>query len=561
MFSSSRFILPLLIFLCLLCCFFKPLQKADRIYIHTRIWTGDQENPWAEAIAISGNKILFVGKTYQPFVSEKTVIIDLHQKLMVPGFIDNHTHFLAGGYSLANLNLHPATTIQSFIVLFKTFIITHDGNKSDTRWIENGNWDNELWGGELPRKEWIDSISFNHPVFIKRYDIHMGLANSLALKLAHITRNTPDPTGGQILKDKLTGEPTGILKDNAMSLVLDIIPTPDKKQLDHYLNLALKEASSHGLTGVNDMSSFGGWADLATYQRAHLSTKLPLRIYSFVPILSWKKLSEYIKVNGRGDQLLHWGGLKAFVDGSLGSTTAWLNKPYLDAPNTTGLQTTDTILLKQLVIKADSAGLQVASHAIGDKANDFILNIYKEVEEKTGNNRQRFRIEHAQHLTASAIPKFASLHVIASMQPYHLIDDGKWAGKRLDSMRLMTSYAFNSLIHAGATVTFGSDWTVAPLEPLKGIYAAVTRRTLDKKNPAGWYPAQKITVEQALICYTASNAYAGFQEKLVGKLKAGMLADMVVLSADLFKIRPDKIEETQVLRTICDGNEVFKVKD
>ncbi len=261
------------------------------------------------------------------------------------------------------------------------------------------------------------------------------------------------------------------------------------------------------------------------------------------------------------DNMLRWGGLKGFVDGSLGSTTAWFYKPYLDAPNTTGLQVTDTNDLRRWIISADSCGLHCTDHAIGDRANDFILSVYKEAENKNGPRDRRFRIEHAQHLTQAAIPRFAQLHVIASMQPYHAIDDGKWAYKRLDSARLKGTYAFKDLLNDGALVTFGSDWTVAPLDPIAGIYAAVTRRTLDDKNPNGWFPEQKISIEQALSCYTVNNAYAGFQENILGQLKAGFLADFVVLSDNLFTIAPEKIRDIKVLRTVVNGKEVYVKKD
>jgi predicted amidohydrolase YtcJ len=255
--------------------------------------------------------------------------------------------------------------------------------------------------------------------------------------------------------------------------------------------------------------------------------------------------------------MLRWGGLKGFVDGSLGSTTAWFYKPYLDAPTKTGLQVTDTNLLRKWVIAADSAGLHIATHAIGDRANDWILGVYEEAERINGAKDRRFRIEHAQHLTEMAIPRFEKLGVIPSMQPYHAIDDGKWAFKRLDSLRLKYTYAFKSLITTDARVTFGSDWTVAPLDPIAGIYAAATRRTLDDKNPDGWFPAEKISVEQALTCYTANNAFAGFQENKLGRLKAGMLADLVILSDDILRISPEKIRDIKVLRTIVNGKEVY----
>jgi predicted amidohydrolase YtcJ len=284
---------------------------------------------------------------------------------------------------------------------------------------------------------------------------------------------------------------------------------------------------------------------------------LDLRIYSFVPLRTWAKLDSFVKKEGWGDDMLHWGGLKGFVDGSLGSTTAWFYKPYLDAPTKTGLQVTDTNDLRKWVLSADSAGLHCATHAIGDRANDFILSVYEEAEKRNPGKDRRFRVEHAQHLTAIAIQKFAALHVIPSMQPYHAIDDGKWAFKRLDSARLKGTYAFKSLLTQGANVTFGSDWTVAPLDPIAGIYAAVTRRTLDDKNPNGWFPDEKISVEQALKCYTANNAYASFQENKLGKLKAGMLADLVVLSDDIFSIAPEKIRDVKVLRTVVNGKEVY----
>lgn len=555
MFKKPVLLIACLGFTVLIFCCLRLVPKADRIYIHARIWTGDPQNPWAEALAIKGTTIVFVGKDYRSYQSPRTVVVDLHGSFMVPGFIDSHTHFLAGGYSLANLNLHGVSAIPDFIRQFGAFA----KGQSGAEWIENGNWDNERWGGELPHKEWIDSLSGLHPVFIKRYDIHMGLANSLALKLAKIGSKTPDPAGGQIVRDPKTGEPTGILKDNAMDLMIRAIPEPSHKQLDRYLSMAQHEAFSHGLTQVHDMSSYGGWTDLGTYQRAHQNGTLKLRVYAFVPIFTWARLAAYVRNHGRGDMQLRWGGLKAFVDGSLGSTTAWLNSPYKDAPTKTGLQITDTVVLQRLIISADSAGLQVASHAIGDHANDFIMNAYQQADRHNGVRDRRFRVEHAQHLTAAAIPRFGQLGVIPSMQPYHLIDDGKWAAKRLDSNRLKNAYAFKSLLATGATVTFGSDWTVAPLEPLKGIYAAVTRRTLDDKNPDGWYPAQKIKVDQALRCYTRNAAFAGFQENVLGRLKAGMLADMVVLSADLFEIRPEEIWNVRVLRTIVGGEEVFQM--
>lgn len=528
-------------------------QEADLIYINAKIWTGDSANPRATAIAIKDSTILFVGLDYQPYQGNQTRIIDLNGSMVVPGFIDNHTHFLDGGVKLASVDCRPAKSREEFISILKQYISSVTGS----RWIKGGDWDHEAWGGELPRKEWIDSVSGQHPVFIDRYDGHMGLANSAALTLAGINKNTPNPSGGVIVKDPRTGEPTGVLKDEAKELIYKVMPPLSEVELDEALQRATLHALSHGLTQVHDMSSMGGWTDLSTYLRAYAKNQLDIRIYSFVPIGGWSKLDSFVKTHGRGNDRLRWGGLKGFVDGSLGSTTAWFYRPYLDAPQSTGLQVTDTALLRNWVLSADSAGLQVACHAIGDRANDWILDVYRQAEQKNGQRDRRSRVEHAQHLTGQAIGRFAQQHVIPSMQPYHAIDDGKWAYKRLDSARLLGTYAFKSLLDAGANLTFGSDWTVAPLDPIAGIYAAVTRRTLDDKNPGGWFPNQKITAEQALGCYTANNAFAGFQESRLGRLKAGMLADFVVLSKDLLTLEPEKIRETEVLRTIVNGKEVF----
>jgi predicted amidohydrolase YtcJ len=539
-------------FICISSCDHKP--AADRIYLNAKIWTGDSANPEAKAIAIKDSLILFVGNDYQQYADGQTTLVDLQGKMLVPGFIDNHVHFLDGGYYLANIDLREAKSKADFISSFHHYTDSAKGKS----WIRGGNWDHEAWGGELPRATWIDSISGEHPVFISRYDGHMGLANSIALKMAGITKNTKNPPGGEIVKDPKTGEPTGILRDEATNLVYKIITNQTEKELDESLNRAASHALSHGFTQVHDMGTYGGWIDLATYRRAEAAGKLPIRIYSFVAISGWAKLDSFVKINGRGNNLLRWGGLKGFVDGSLGSTTAWFYKPYLDAPKSTGLQVTDTILLRKWVLSADSAGLQVACHAIGDRANDWILHVYEEAEKLRPDKDHRFRVEHAQHLSQDAMAQFTRLKVVPSMQPFHAIDDGKWAAKRLDSARLKRTYVFKSLLESNANLTFGSDWPVAPLDPIAGIYAAVTRRTLDDKNPDGWFPEQKITVEQALRCYTVNNAWAGFQEQKTGKLKAGMLADFTVLSEDLFSIAPENIRDTKVILTVVNGKEAFK---
>ncbi|HEX2168483.1 MAG TPA: amidohydrolase family protein, partial [Longimicrobiales bacterium] len=318
---------------------------------------------------------------------------------------------------------------------------------------------------------------------------------------------------------------------------------------------AQEHALSRGVTMIHDM---GDWPHLETYRRAQAAEALRMRVYSFVPLGSWERLRDFVAENGPGDDRLKWGGLKGFVDGSLGSTTAWFYDPYEDEPGTSGLMVSDTAQLREWVLGADAAGLHVAVHAIGDQANDWLLDVYAAAVAANGQRDRRFRIEHAQHLSAAAIPRFAEIGVLPSMQPYHAIDDGRWAEKRIGAERIARTYAFRSLLDGGANLMFGSDWTVAPIDPLAGIYAAVTRRTIDEANPNGWVPAQKITVEEALRAYTAAGAYGAFMEDRLGTIRVGGLADLVVLSDDLTSIDPVAIGDVQVDYTIVNGEVVHE---
>jgi len=422
------------------------------------------------------------------------------------------------------------------------------------RWITGGDWDHELWpGAPLPTRDLIDRYTTNNPVSVERLDGHMVLANSLALKLAGITKETADPPGGTIVRDAKTGEPTGVLKDAAMALVDKVIPESTPAEYDQALEAALKEAARVGVTSIQDITL---WPDYEVYKRFLDSGRLTVRVYSRTPMRSWRRQADLVARFGRGDEWLRLGGLKAFMDGSLGSTTALFFQPFADAPNTAGLMADDNIpegKLKQDIIDADTAGLQCSVHAIGDKANNIILNYFEQAEQANGARDRRFRIEHAQHLLATDIPRFAKLGVIPSVQPYHAIDDGRWAQKRIGPDRIKTTYPFRSLIDSGANLTFGSDWTVAPLSPILGIYAAVTRETIDGKNPKGWVPEQKVTVEEAVRSYTSNCAFAEFAEREKGMLAPGFLTDVVVLSQNIFQVNPDDIPKTEVVYTIVGG--------
>ncbi len=529
-------------------------QPADLV-VYGRVWTGDPARAWADAVAIRADTIVAVGSRadVRRLVGPATRVLDGGRGLVAPGFGDAHTHFVDGGFQLLAVDLRDAPTPAAFVRRIGAFA----RGLPEGRWITGGDWDHERWpGAPLPRRDWIDSVTPRNPVFVTRLDGHMGVANTIALRLAGIGRETQDPVGGVIVRDPATGEPTGVLKDNAMELVGRAIPAPAAAETDSALVRAMRHAAEHGVTTVHVMSY--SWGDFAALRRARARGVRLTRVYDFLPLGDWRRVADTVRALGRGDDWLRWGGLKGFMDGSLGSSTAAFYEPYLDAPGTRGLLVTDSAEMRSLILSADSAGLQVAVHAIGDRANAMLLDFYAATEAAHGPRDRRFRDEHAQHLRPSDVARFAGLGVIPSMQPYHAIDDGRWAFKRLDSARLAGTYAFRSLLDTGARLAFGSDWTVAPLDPILGIYAAVTRRTLDGRHPGGWYPEQKITVEEALRAYTAAVAYAGFMEDRVGVLRPGMLADVVLLDRDPFRIPARTLDRVRVRATIVGGRIVYE---
>jgi predicted amidohydrolase YtcJ len=385
-------------------------------------------------------------------------------------------------------------------------------------------------------------------------DGHMSLANSLALAAAKVTKNTREVEGGAIVRDP-SGEPTGILKDNATSLVDRAMPAASAEMMDRALDAAMKYVAENGVTSVVHM---GSWDDLEVFRRARSAGRLRTRIRAAVPLSTWERLAQTVAREGRGDDFLSIGCLKAFVDGSLGSHTAAFLEPFTDAPKDTGLLVNQPDDLYRWTSGATRAGLQVMVHAIGDRAIRLQLDIFDRVRKEQHPPDPRFRIEHAQHIAPAELPRFAGIGVIASMQPYHAIDDGRWADKVIGPERTKTTYAFRSLLDAHTRLAFGSDWDVAPATPLDGIYAAVTRRTLDDKNPEGWVPLQKITVEQALRAYTTDAAYAEFAERRKGTLEVGKLADFVLLDRDLTRIPAPEIRHVRVLATVVGGKMVFE---
>jgi predicted amidohydrolase YtcJ len=522
------------------------------LIVNARVWTGDPRRPWADAVAVRGDRIAVVGSSAEvrKLADRSARVIDAAGGMLVPGFIDAHIHFLVGGASLSSVQLRDAATRDEFVARMAAYAVSLQGGT----WITEGHWDHERWGGELPRRDWIDVVTARNPVWINRHDGHMGLANSAALAAAGIGRGTPDPPGGTIVRDP-TGEPTGVLKDNAQHIVSKVVPPPAREQLDRALEAAMTHVASNGVTSVHHM---GTWGDLRVFERARDARALRSRIYAAVPLASWADLRDEIAAHGQGDHWLRIGGLKGFVDGSLGSHTAAMLEPFTDAPRDTGLLVETPDDLYSWTSAADAAGLQVIVHAIGDRANRVQLDIFERVARENGPRDRRFRIEHAQHLHPDDIPRFAGLGVIPSMQPYHAIDDGRWAEKVIGSERARTTYAFRSLRDAGARLTFGSDWFVAPPTPLEGIYAAVTRRTLDGENPDGWIPDQRIGVEDALRAYTVNGAYAAFDENEKGSLARGKLADLTLIDRDITRIPPEAIRDARIILTVVGGRVVFE---
>ena len=519
--------------------------------VNARVWTGDARRPWVDAVLVRGEHIELVGSSAEVKKRAGSAVrtIDANGKMVTPGFIDAHVHFLDGGFALASVQLRDASSPEDFIRRIAAFAKT----VAPGTWILNGDWDHTTWGGALPDRHWIDSVTPRNPVWINRLDGHMNLANSLALAAAGVSASTRDVAGGTIVRDA-EGAPTGILKDNAQDLVSGAVPDPSIEMSLRALDAAMSHVAERGVTSVHHM---GSWDDLAVFRRAHDAGLLRTRISAAVPLSTWARLRDEVQSRGRGDSWLRIGGLKGFVDGSLGSHTAAMLEPFTDAPADRGLLVNTEQDLLAWTNAADKAGLQVTVHAIGDRAIRTQLDIFEKVGKANGARDRRFRIEHAQHIAPADIGRFATLAVIASVQPYHAIDDGRWAERVIGPERAKGTYAFKSLLDHGTVLAFGSDWFVAPPTPLLGIYAAVTRRTLDDLHPGGWIPEQKVTVEQALHAYTSGSARAGFQEREVGMLRAGMLADLVMMDRDITRVAPETIRDAEVVLTVVGGRVMY----
>ena len=535
----------------------EPPGTADLVILNARVWTGTGRE--ASAVAIRGERIAAVGPDAEVrrWIGDGSRVIDAGGKRVVPGITDCHLHLLSGGLQLGRLHLRDVGARAEFVdAVRRATDQTPDGG-----WVLGGRWSVESWADpEPPTKEWVDPVTGDKPLLLTRMDGHQALANSAALRLAGIDRaGPPDPEGGVIERDPMTNEPTGILKDSAMDLVSDHIPSPSDEELDAALSRAMRHLNGFGVTGAHEMS---GPQDLYALARAHRAGRMTIRVRKFVHVSDWRDAVDSVKNFEINDDWLTAGGFKGYMDGSLGSRTAYMYRPYADAsPDAdypSGIladQADPPKEFRHMIEVADAAGLQCVVHAIGDEANHILLDALAAVARKNGPRDRRHRIEHAQHLLPEDIPRFGQLGVVASMQPFHKADDGRYAEVALGPERLRGSYAYRSLLDSGALVCFGSDWPVVTCNPWRGIATAVTARTLDGKT---WIPEESITADQALKCYTVHAARAGFGENDLGTIEPGKLADLVILSQDVLTVPVDQIEKTTALMTMVSGKVVYE---
>ncbi len=523
------------------------------VIVNAKIHTVDAALPAAQAVAVCGDTIARVGTTddVRRMAGPSTRVIDAQGRLVVPGFNDAHVHLIDGANEIVGVDLRPATDDADFVRRLGEYA----RRLPKGRWILGGYWDHEAWPGKaLPTRRLIDAATPDNPVFVQRLDGHMAVANSLAMRLAGVTRATQAPDGGTIERDA-SGEPAGVFKDNAMGLIFKVVPEPSLDETIDKARAALKHAASLGVTTIQDMTASG--TELRAYQALRARGELTARIYS-IQNHGVEGLTAAGITTGFGDDWLRVGGIKLFADGSMGSATAAFFEPYDGDAKTSGLLLQSPEALEKAVFDADAAGLQPVVHAIGDRANAIVLDIFERLQQARGARDRRPRIEHAQVVRAVDKPRFKALGVIASIQPSHCIDDMRWAEQRIGKARSANAYNFKSFADAGARIAFGTDWYVEPLDPMLGLYAAVTRQFPDGTPPGGWFPNERIAMAAAIEYYTLGSAYAEFADARKGSITPGKVADLVVLSHDLFTIPPAQVLKTRPVLTMVGGRIVFE---
>jgi predicted amidohydrolase YtcJ len=547
-----------------------PGPKADMIFIHANVYTGVPSNTAfssilrEEAIAVRGDRIQAVGKNVdiQKLKGPQTQVIDLGGHFVMPGFNDAHLHLADGGMQKLNVDLTGVKTLDEFRERLRAKVETAKAGD----WILGGGWDETMWPVKTLPSRWdLDEVSGGHPVFLDRVDGHLAVANTRALQLASITIASKDPQGGLIDRDE-NGQPTGILRDTAQQAVRAVIPVPTHEMRRHGIEVALADLAEHGVTSAQDYSP--QWENFQIYEDLEKEGKLTARISEWLPFNdSIEDLKGKRDSHPQTDLMLHTGMLKGFMDGSVGGHTAALMEPYADDPKTSGLLRYDAAKLNDMAKERVLAGFQLGFHAIGDEGVQMALDAYAEAEKAAreqkvkaanGGDDFRLRVEHAQLTTPAQIARFKELKVIASMQPSHLLTDMRWANERLGAKRAAECYMWAAFLNKGVTLAFGTDYPVEPVTPFRGLYAAVTRKSEDGKQE--FFPAQRLTMDQAIAAYTTGSAFAEFEEKEKGKLVVGMLADFVVLDRDVTAASAEKVLTTKVLRTVVGGKTVYEAK-
>ena len=529
--------------------------EADLVLTNGVIYTVDSEQGRAEALAVVDGKIAAVGTSaeMERWIGSETRVIDLDGKFVMPGFNDGHVHFASGGRAFLTVNVEGTRSIAEF----QQRVRDHLPDFQPGEWITGRGWDHSLWKeNRIPTKEELDAVTTEHPVILTRVDGHSAIANSLALELAGITGETEVPQGGAIVLDA-NGEPTGWLKETAQGLVRRLIPDVTREQRKQGLLLALEDAARNGITSIHDNS---GWEDFLMLRELKEEGKLTLRVTEWLPFdAPLDDLKKMRDEGGSSDGWLKTGALKGVTDGSGGSLSAAMLEPFANAPGNRGLLRKDPDTWKEMAVERDAAGFQITLHAIGDRANRVALDAYERAWQVNKRENARHRIEHSQFVHRDDVPRFKELGVIASAQPCHLLSDLRWAPLILGAERAYEGYAWNTLQKLGVTLAFGTDYPVEPLNPFRGLYAAVAREFEDGAGPeGGWQPQEKISIEDAIRAYTLGSAFAEFEEERKGTLVPGKFADLIVLSQDITQVEPRKILETEVLLTVAGGRVVFE---
>jgi predicted amidohydrolase YtcJ len=547
---------------------YEAVRPPDRILVGAHVWTGVSPGltPLEDtAVALRDDRIAAVGPTERVLRSRgpRTVVVELEGGCLVPGFVDAHVHLQAGGLDLFRVDLRGVTTREGF----ELRVGERARSLPPGSWILGGGWDHHRWGGALPHRSWLDRVAPHHPVFLLRTDLHVGVVNSLALKLAGLGAETPDPPLGRLERDPDTGELTGVIRESGLHLVSQVVPPPGPGERETALRAAARHALRHGVTQVHDMgalqSSEESWASLFALRELHARGELPLRVSAAVPLEDRHRLAQWVAEEGGGDDRLRWGSVKAFVDGSLGADTAWFLEDYHHRPGHRGGPIADLESLATGLAEATGLGLQPIVHAIGDAATAWLVAEYRELCRRYAGRDLRLRMEHAQHLAPTTLKALGHPGILASMQPAHLVDDGAWAEARIGAKRVEGAFAFASLLRRGVRPAFGSDWTVAPLDPLGALHAAVTRQVPGPDGlPTSWNPRERISVGQALRAHTLDASRAAFLEGETGSLEPGKRADLVLLSASPFDLPLEAWStELEVRATLVDGGLAWQSDD